>query len=211
MQKRSTISVAVRRLRECLLRRHRLDDAGRDTECSGCAVPDGLRGDFHDRLFRRLRAARRAGSLRARGRRVRAGALLPRHRPRLGNYSALRLGRAGRIRDIVTVFSSTRGDSSDAEGDIQGAPVHGRPVPRPAHRILAAPLRLLLPLHDGGGDLRHRLRYERLQLDRRHRHRDGDNGTARPAVPPDGGHVLQSAVSTVSAVVDVATRAASRV
>lgn len=81
---------AVHRLREYFLRWHKFVDAGRDTELSGRTVLDDLRDNFYDRLLRRLRATRRASSLHARKYRVRTGALLPRHRSRLGNYSYVR-------------------------------------------------------------------------------------------------------------------------
>jgi len=77
---------AIHRLHKYFLLWHKFVDAGRDTECSGYIVLDDLRGHFYDHLLRRLRATRRAGSLHARKYRVRAGALLPRHRSRLGNY-----------------------------------------------------------------------------------------------------------------------------
>ncbi|XP_011876405.1 PREDICTED: ABC transporter ATP-binding protein/permease wht-3-like isoform X2 [Vollenhovia emeryi] len=157
---------AIYRLHIYLLRWHHVVDAGGDTERSGCVVLDHLRGDFHGRLLRRLRAARRACSVHARGYRVRAGALLSRHCSRLGS-----------------------------EGDVQGAPIHDRPVPGVAFRIFAARLLLLLSLHDGGGDLRCRVRHDDLQLDRRHRYRNRDNDTVRLVVSPDGGYVLQSADS----------------
>lgn len=187
--------VAIHRLREYFLRRHLYVDAGRDTERTGCAVPDDVRDNFYGRLLRRLRATWRTGPLLAREHHVRAGALLPRHRSRPGNNYSRRREAGARSRSLLRFLD---GDSADTQGDIQGALVHDRPLLGPAYRVLAARLRHLLPLHDGGGDLRHRVRHNRLQLDRRHRYRDHDNDTARPAVSPDGGDVLQSAVSAIA-------------
>lgn len=102
---------------------------------------------------------------------------------------------ARRTGAFATLLQFFDGDSLDTQGNIQDAFIHGCTVHCAAFRIFAPRLLLLLPLHDGDGDLRHRVRHDDLQLDRRHRYRDHDNDATRPAVSLNVRYVLQSAVS----------------